>query len=100
MRPIAAVLSAALLCVVFAPRAFAAAGPGTTGAEVLEFGDGARAAGMGGAQAGFVDDVYGLNLNPGGLGFMNYPEASFMENVWVAGINQQTALSGARSPGP
>ena len=82
-------LAAALAWV---PARLMADAPGTTGAEVLKFGAGPRAFAMGGAQTALTNDSFSLNLNPGGLGFVEYQEASFVYNNWVEGVADQTLL--------
>lgn len=66
--------------------------PGSTGAEVLKFGAGPRAFAMGGAQTALANDAFSLNINPAGLAFVEFQEASFVYNSWVEGITQQTLL--------
>src|SRR5688572_11594007 len=54
-----------------------ASGAGTTGADVLKIGVGARAMAMGEAYAAQADDVSSLYWNPGGLALMQERQASF-----------------------
>src|SRR4030081_2917596 len=53
-----------------------ASGAGTTGAEILKIGVGARAIAMGEAYAAQADDVSSLYWNPGGLALMQERQAS------------------------
>ena len=55
-----------------------AAGPGSTGLQVLKSDISPRAMGMGGAFSAIADDVYSMNYNPAGLGQLYMPEASAM----------------------
>ncbi len=64
-----------------------AAGAGTTGADVLKIGVGARAMAMGEAYAAQADDVSSLYWNPGGLALMQERQASFMYNQMYQGLN-------------
>ena len=54
-----------------------ASGPGTTGADILNIGIGARAIGMGEAYVAQADDVSSLYWNPAGLALMQERQASF-----------------------
>jgi len=55
-----------------------AASPGTTSADILKIGIGARAIGMGEAYVAQADDVSSLYWNPAGLALMQERQASFM----------------------
>jgi hypothetical protein len=68
---------AALLLNVLTPSVWASS-PGTTGAEVLKIGVGARAIAMGEAYTAQADDVSSLYWNPAGLALMQERQASFM----------------------
>jgi len=63
-------------------------GPGTTGANFLKIGVGARAAALGDAFTVIVDDSTSLYWNPAGLAKMEKRQFSATYNVWFAGINQ------------
>ena len=56
---------------------------GSTAAEFLMIGVGARPAGMGGAYTALTDDVNSIYWNPAGLGNMGGTEMTFMHNSWV-----------------
>jgi hypothetical protein len=71
-----------------------ASGEGTTGAEVLKIGVGARAIGMGEAYAAQADDVSSLYWNPGGLALMEERQASFMYDQMYQGLNYSNAAIG------
>jgi hypothetical protein len=66
---------AALLC---ASPSIWASSPGTTSAQILKLGVGARAIGMGEAYTALADDVSSLYWNPAGLALMQERQASFM----------------------
>ena len=63
---------------IFAGTSAWAASPGTTAAEILKIGVGARAIGMGEAYTAQADDVSSLYWNPAGLALMQERQASFM----------------------
>lgn len=65
-----------------------ASGPGTTGANFLKIGVGARAAAMGDAFTVIVDDSTSLYWNPAGLAKIEKRQLSATYNLWFAGINQ------------
>jgi hypothetical protein len=67
---------------------------GTTGADVLKIGVGARAIAMGEAYAGQADDVNSLYWNPGGLALMQERQASFMYDQMYQGLNFSNAAIG------
>ncbi|MFH1353233.1 MAG: PorV/PorQ family protein [bacterium] len=68
-----------------------ASGPGSSTANFLKIGIGARAVGMGGAFSAISDDVSSVFWNPAGLGQLTRKEASFMHNEWVEGISYDYA---------
>lgn len=63
-------------------------GPGTTGANFLKIGVGARAAAMGDAFTAVADDSTSLYWNPAGLVRIEKHELSTMYNMWFEGISQ------------
>jgi hypothetical protein len=65
-----------------------AGGPGTTAANFLKLGVGARAAAMGDAFTAVADDSTSLYWNPAGLAKMEKRQLSATYNMWFAGINQ------------
>lgn len=71
-----------------------ASGPGTTGADVLKIGVGARAIGMGEAYVAQADDVSSLYWNPAGLALMIERQASFMYNQMYQDMKFQNANIG------
>jgi hypothetical protein len=71
-----------------------ASGAGTTGADVLKIGVGARAIAMGEAYAAQADDVSSLYWNPGGLALMQERQASFMYDQMYQGLNYSNLAIG------
>jgi hypothetical protein len=69
-------------------------GPGTSGAEFLKIGVGARAIGMGEAYVAQADDVSSLYWNPAGLALMIERQASFMYNQMYQDLKFQNANIG------
>lgn len=65
-----------------------AGGPGTTGANFLKIGVGARAAAMGEAFTAVADDSTSLYWNPAGLARLEKGELSATYNMWFEGIGQ------------
>ncbi len=64
---------------------------GTSGAQFLELGAGARAEGMGEAYTSVVDDADAMYWNPAGLTRVQKHTATLMEAPLLAGINYQYA---------
>jgi hypothetical protein len=71
-----------------------ASGPGTTGADILKIGVGARAIGMGEAYVAQADDVSSLYWNPAGLALMQERQASFMYDQMYQDLKFQNASIG------
>jgi len=69
-------------------------GPGTTGANFLKIGVGARAAAMGDAFTAVADDSTSLYWNPAGLTRLKGCELSTMYNMWFEGISQGYVSAG------
>jgi len=65
-----------------------AGGPGTTAANFLKIGVGARATAMGGAFTALADDSTSLYWNPAGLARVEEGEISAMYNMWFEGVHQ------------
>jgi hypothetical protein len=59
---------------------------GSTGAQFLKIGVGARAMGMGGAYGSITGDVTSLAWNPAGIGTIDGLQFSAQHTIWVAGI--------------
>lgn len=64
-------------------------GPGTTAANFLEIGIGAKAGSMGGAFVGLADDPSALFWNPAGLSQLNSPQVMFMHNQWAQDMRHE-----------
>jgi hypothetical protein len=81
------VLATTILIISLASVCYAN-GAGTTGANFLKIGVGARAAALGDAFTVIVDDSTSLYWNPAGLAKMEKGQLSATYNIWFAGINQ------------
>src|SRR5437879_2592627 len=71
-----------------------ASGPGTTSADILKIGVGARAIGMGEAYVAQADDVSSLYWNPAGLALMQERQASFMYDQMYQDLKFENANIG------
>ena len=87
MRKILTSMGIGFLVTIFVTPALAG-GPGTTAANFLKIGVGARAAALGDAFTVIVDDSTSLYWNPAGLAKMEERQLSATYNMWFAGINQ------------
>ena len=68
---------------------------GTTVAQFLKIGAGARSVAMGGSAAAMDGDVYSIYWNPGSLSRLKTPgEASFNHTKWLADIDYNYAAAG------
>lgn len=83
MRSLAAAL---LLC-----SAPAAAAPGTTAANFLKVGVGARPVALGETYTALSDDAHAIYYNPAGLAFLQRQEVATMHNKYFEGVHQQFA---------
>lgn len=77
--------------------AFSNSGVGTTGANFLKIGIGARAVGMGEAQAAIANDVNALYWNPAGLNSLQGREGSLMHCSWFDDITYDNVSYGQKS---
>lgn len=85
-------LSLIFLCLLagtLAPPARADGGPGSSGAEFLTIGVGARPAGLAEAYSGLADDVHALAYNPAGLAFLQRRELGLDHNSYATGVNHE-----------
>ncbi len=64
-------------------------GAGTTRAEFLLMGGGARATGMGEAFSAVANDVNAMVYNPAGLGQLKENRFTFLHNQWIQGIGYE-----------
>ncbi len=62
---------------------------GTTSAEFLKIGVGARASSMGSSFCALADDATAIYYNPAGLAQLKKDELYLMHNQWFQGINQE-----------
>lgn len=68
---------------------------GTTVAQFLKIGAGARSVAMGGSAAAMDGDVYSIYWNPGSLARLKTPgEASFNHTQWLADVDYDYVASG------
>lgn len=83
------IIAAALLLALGAPAfaAFGGADKGTSGAQFLKLGVGARALGMGEAHAAVADDASALYWNPAGLLMIEKNSAVFMHAFHLDGVS-------------
>jgi len=70
------------------PTISLSAGPGTTAANFLKIGIGARATAMGGAFIALADDGTALYWNPAGLAQVDETEILAMYNMWFQEVKQ------------
>jgi long-subunit fatty acid transport protein len=87
----AAAAAAALLLSSSAHAGFETLDVGSTGAQFLTLGAGARAEGLGGAYGAVADDADAIYWNPAGLARAQGQSVSLMEEVLPAGINYEFA---------
>ncbi len=83
------ILFVILLCFIFGLASLSAGEPGTTGANFLKIGVGARPIGMGEAFTAVSGDIYSIYWNPAGLIGIRHPEMTFMYNSHFQDITQQ-----------
>ena len=73
---------------------------GTTAAQFLKIGAGARAIGMGGAYTGLSNDIYAIYYNPAGIANINQSaEVAFNHANWLADISYDYAAASINVPG-
>ncbi|MBI4347669.1 MAG: PorV/PorQ family protein [Elusimicrobia bacterium] len=102
MRTLALVV--AVMIASGAPVARAATGQaGTSGAQFLKIGAGARAAAMAEAYAATADDPYALYYNPAGITRLSDPQVAAAHTAYFQGTNYEVVafgypLRGGRSP--
>lgn len=79
-----------LIIIISLPAIFLfAAGPGTSAANFLKLGVGARAVGMGESFAAVADDVTSVYWNPAGLSRIKGTELHVSHNIWFQDINYE-----------
>jgi len=62
---------------------------GTSGAQILKIGVGAKAVGMGESYVAAADDVYATYWNPAGLSHVETSQFGFMHNEWFEDIRYE-----------
>ncbi len=80
-------LSTVLAAMLTVTAAGYAGGVGTTGAQFLKIGQGARAVAMGGAFSAIADNADAIYWNPAGLGGQKTRQATASYSQYVQGIN-------------
>ncbi|MBI4056031.1 MAG: PorV/PorQ family protein [Elusimicrobia bacterium] len=76
-----------------------ASGAGTSSADFLNIGLGARATAMGGSFVGLADDASAIYWNPAGLSQLLEQEVGFLHAQWLSGINYEYGFYAAPHPG-
>lgn len=76
-----------ILILIMPIAGFAVSKVGTTAANFLKVGVGARAIGMGGAYVSLANDASAMYWNPAGIALIKGAEAFFNHNEWIADIN-------------
>ncbi|MDR1323567.1 MAG: PorV/PorQ family protein [Candidatus Margulisbacteria bacterium] len=86
-----------IFLVVFLQSSLFAAvnGPGTTGANYLKIGLGAKAAALGESYTAAADDTSSIYWNTAGLSAVRNPRVDFMQLNWLAGISAKTIFGAA-----
>ncbi|MCI0495009.1 PorV/PorQ family protein, partial [candidate division KSB1 bacterium] len=87
MKIISRIFLILLISVVVSTTGWAVTKVGTTAAQFLKIGVGARAIAMGGAFVAVANDVTGLYWNPAGIARMPRSEAILLHTGWLADIN-------------
>lgn len=87
MKIISRIVLIILISVAFNATGGAATKVGTTAAQFLKIGVGARAIAMGGAFVAVANDVTGLYWNPAGIARMSRSEAILLHTEWLADIS-------------
>ncbi|MBI5596960.1 MAG: PorV/PorQ family protein [Elusimicrobia bacterium] len=80
---------AALAAILLLAASPAAAGPGSTAANFLKIGVGARPVSLGEAYTAVAEDVNAVYYNPAGLAFLERQEVTLMHNKFFKGVSQQ-----------
>src|SRR5205823_13020727 len=80
-----------LLIIMGSLASVQAGSPGTSAANFLKIGIGARGSAMGEAQSAVADDVNAAYWNPAGLANLRFQEISLMHYALVEGVRYQQA---------
>ncbi|MFH1352125.1 MAG: PorV/PorQ family protein [bacterium] len=78
---------------LISPKVFAG-GKGTSGAQFLKIGIGARAVAMGEAYAGMEGDMNSIYWNPAGLSRIGTSRTSFSHTAWFQDIKYENLMAG------
>ncbi|MFH1957063.1 MAG: PorV/PorQ family protein [bacterium] len=83
-----------LFAICYLPFTLYASGKGTSGAQFLKIGVGARAVAMGEAYAGMEGDINSIYWNPAGLSRIGTSQTSFSHTAWFQNINCENLTAG------
>jgi len=83
-----------LFTIYYLPFTVFAGGTGTSGAQFLKIGIGARAVAMGEAYAGMEGDINSIYWNPAGLARVGTSQTSFAHTAWFQSINYENLMAG------
>ncbi|MDR2432074.1 MAG: UPF0164 family protein, partial [Candidatus Margulisbacteria bacterium] len=81
-----------ILCLLAFMMTAATNGPGTTAANYLKIGLGAKAAGLGESFTAAADDTSAVYWNTAGLSSLKATRVDFMQLNWLAGISAKTVF--------
>ncbi|KPL26671.1 MAG: hypothetical protein AMS23_00845 [Bacteroides sp. SM1_62] len=87
MKMIFRIVLIIFISITFSSIGFAVTKVGTTAAQFLKIGVGARAIAMGGAFVAVANDVTGLYWNPAGIARLHRNEAILLHTEWLADVN-------------
>ncbi|MBI4679178.1 MAG: PorV/PorQ family protein [Elusimicrobia bacterium] len=83
----------AAVCLPSSSFGFGQGDKGTSAAQFLKIGPGARASGMGEAFSGVADDAFAAYYNPAGLGFLKRPEVAATHESRFRSVNYEHAVA-------
>ncbi|MFH1957061.1 MAG: PorV/PorQ family protein [bacterium] len=83
-----------LFAICYLPFTLHAGGKGTSGAQFLKIGIGARAVAMGEAYAGMEGDMNSIYWNPAGLSRIGTSQTSFSHTAWFQDIKYENLMAG------
>ena len=87
MKTISTIVLIVVMIIALNVSGFAVSKVGTTAAQFLKIGVGARAISMGGAFVAVANDVTGLYWNPAGIARLYRNEAILLHTEWLADVN-------------
>lgn len=91
MKTVSRIVLIIFISIAFSTTGFAVSKVGTTSAQFLKIGVGARAIAMGGAFVAVANDVTGLYWNPAGIARLHRNEAILLHTEWLADVNYDYA---------